>query len=364
MQIDVSAALSELLYEHQTVVIPGFGGFTSKYQSASVDYVQGAVEPPSKTVEFNPNLQINDGVLAEFLRKKYSISVDEAMTAIQTYVDEQKAILNNKEIIEIPKIGRLYLDYKHNLKYLPDTTNFNTNSFGLPSLKVQPVQRATTHMPPKASVATANTRSAATANAVSTPQQPSYQTITPRQGSLPENWWLWLLCILAVIFMMYSTYTIVWGGDDSDDTQQIDSDRVNKSPLEENDEAIADVVDDPEDEEDFQMDATEEEIVEDESTDETDEAPIDSEAPTIAPDQVETVVIVHTFRSRSNADRMTKKLLNDGYNPHTKKESNLYKVGVLFAAESDSEVDELIAALKQEYKSSPFVWKSDAGRPN
>ncbi|MFT6743305.1 MAG: nucleoid DNA-binding protein, partial [Paraglaciecola sp.] len=82
MNIDVANAVQELLYENQSVVIPGFGGFTSTYKSAAVDFVQGAVAPPAKNITFNPNLKINDGVMVAFLQKKHAISVEEAQAAI------------------------------------------------------------------------------------------------------------------------------------------------------------------------------------------------------------------------------------------------------------------------------------------
>ena len=110
MNIDVTNAVQELLYENQSVVIPGFGGFTSTYKSAAVDYVQGAVTPPAKNIAFNPNLKVNDGVMVAFLQKKYAISVESAQTAITEYVESINATLAKKEIVEIPRVGRLYLD--------------------------------------------------------------------------------------------------------------------------------------------------------------------------------------------------------------------------------------------------------------
>ncbi|RME06705.1 MAG: hypothetical protein D6816_07425, partial [Bacteroidetes bacterium] len=132
MQIDVAQAIKELLYKSDSVIIPGLGGLIATPVPASVDYVQGSVEPPSRKLEFNENLAINDGVLARFIEEQYTVSFREAVEAITDFVNEARKALERREIVEIPEVGRIYLDYQQQIRFMPDKTNFAVDSFGLP----------------------------------------------------------------------------------------------------------------------------------------------------------------------------------------------------------------------------------------
>ena len=89
MNIDVAKAIKELLYTNEAVILPGLGGFTGSPVSAVVDYVQGSVQPPSRKLEFNPNLVINDGILVNHIQKSEVITAQEATVAIDNYVNRQ-----------------------------------------------------------------------------------------------------------------------------------------------------------------------------------------------------------------------------------------------------------------------------------
>lgn len=390
MSIDVANAVQELLYENQSVVIPGFGGFTSTYKSATVDYVQGAVAPPAKNIAFNPNLKINDGVMVAFLQKKHEISVEEAQTAIETYVAGINATLAKKEIVEIPRVGRLYLDYENKMKFLPEGTNFSPDSFGLPTVKFYPVMREKTGeaavtgpaAAPKGSIAAGAAAgiAAASAKAASTASGtvPPYKTLPKKESKLPENWWLWAVLLIAIPFLMYSFYSLMTSDSPREPIEQIDNDRVNKSPSEDDGS-----LDDPEDEEDFAMDGEdgidyqgdiEDGKISDEDPEEVDELGlketpdedevIDTEAPAISPSAKKAFVVVHSFSSKRNAEKFSKKLINAGYNAGSEKEGSLYKVGVNFVYETKSELNELVAELGNKYNTKPKVWKGGVGRRN
>ena len=69
--MDIAKSIGELLFEKKVVVVPGFGGFTSDYKAANIDFVQSSVAPPSKRIQFNDNLKLNDGVLVAHLQKTF-----------------------------------------------------------------------------------------------------------------------------------------------------------------------------------------------------------------------------------------------------------------------------------------------------
>jgi hypothetical protein len=141
MEIQVTTEIQALLYEHDTVVIPGLGAFVCEYQEAVVDPYAGKLSPPSYKVRFDDDLQINDGILQDFIKRKFSLSSQEAQSALAEFVSQTEAALNMHELVTFDQVGRLYRDYSKKLQFVPENTNFNPDSFGLKSVDYQPVTR-------------------------------------------------------------------------------------------------------------------------------------------------------------------------------------------------------------------------------
>ncbi len=140
-QVDIVAHLEKLLFEHETVIIPTFGGFTATRSAAAVDMVGGLVAPPSKSLAFNENLTVDDGILVHEIATTYGLENDDARQVIIDFVTQTKDALSNRDIVTFNGIGRLYKNYAQKIQFLPDTANFNTDSFGLPPLQFSPVAR-------------------------------------------------------------------------------------------------------------------------------------------------------------------------------------------------------------------------------
>ncbi len=163
MKIDVAAYISQLLFEHDCVIIPGFGGFITNYQPATIDYAQGFLHPPTKSITFNQNLTLNDGLLINYIARKEFVGYDEARMVVEDYAKDCKKKLGRKEILPIPNVGKLYKDIELKLQFLPDATNFRTESFGLPKLQYYPILRtkpaaaSAAKVAPKTKVATKTT---------------------------------------------------------------------------------------------------------------------------------------------------------------------------------------------------------------
>lgn len=133
--------ISELLYEHDCVVVPQFGGFVGNYLPASIVLLQNKLLPPSKTISFNRSLIHNDGLLANYIarceRKKY----EEAIALLLNYSELLKQEIKKGRKILLPHIGTLYQDTLQNILFEPDrSTNYLIESFGLPVFYSQPVQ--------------------------------------------------------------------------------------------------------------------------------------------------------------------------------------------------------------------------------
>ena len=63
MAYDVASSINELLFEKNSVIVPGFGGFELQQQPANIDHIKSTISPPNKVPSFNKNLTINDGCL-------------------------------------------------------------------------------------------------------------------------------------------------------------------------------------------------------------------------------------------------------------------------------------------------------------
>lgn len=188
MQIDIAAHIEKLLFEHETLIVPGFGGFTATRAAAAVDFVGGTVAPPAKSLAFNENLTVDDGILVHDVAHAHGVGNDEARAAIQQFVDSTKEALGRREIVTFAGIGRLYKNYAQKIQFLPDTTNFNTESYGLPPLQFSPLARAreTNEAVPSASASSTATQAPPTAAPPPPPATaPAPPTSVPKPQSPP-----------------------------------------------------------------------------------------------------------------------------------------------------------------------------------
>ena len=64
--MQLSKAITNLLYDHDCVTIPGFGSFIINESSAKYIDKENKFYPPGKYVSFNPLIKTNDGLLANY----------------------------------------------------------------------------------------------------------------------------------------------------------------------------------------------------------------------------------------------------------------------------------------------------------
>lgn len=134
--------IRDLLFEHDCVVIPGFGGFVANYAPARIHPTQHTFEPPSKNILFNKNLTNNDGLLANKIAGVEGCSYQQALINIQMGVDELNASLSESKKITIAELGVLYYDIEKNLQFTLSTgVNYLIDSFGLSSFHSSAIKR-------------------------------------------------------------------------------------------------------------------------------------------------------------------------------------------------------------------------------
>lgn len=139
--MDLAPYIEDLLYEHDCVILPTIGGFIVNYASATIDVVERQVLPPSKTVSFNVKLVSNDGLLAHHIAQKEHMTYKQAMTKLENSTRTIELDLLDKKVVHIRNVGKLYFNSESKLEFLPDSTNFLRDAYGLPVLSSAPILR-------------------------------------------------------------------------------------------------------------------------------------------------------------------------------------------------------------------------------
>lgn len=138
----IEAFISQLLYEHDCVIVPGFGGMVANYRSARLNNVSHVVKPPSKHVGFNRHLTHNDGLLAGYMAQSLGIGYHEAMAAIEACVVEALHTLHQQERVSWKGIGLFFKDRNGQLQFIPEEQeNFLLASYGLTSIQLHPIAK-------------------------------------------------------------------------------------------------------------------------------------------------------------------------------------------------------------------------------
>jgi cell division septation protein DedD len=128
--------ISELLYRHDCVIVPGLGGFITNYRSAQIHPVSHTLRPPSKSISFNVQLQTNDGLLANYISACESVSYATAQSQIEHFVKALQNDLKHKKEAKLAKVGVLSLDTNGKITFEPDnTTNYLLDAFGLDTVQ-------------------------------------------------------------------------------------------------------------------------------------------------------------------------------------------------------------------------------------
>ncbi len=134
--------ISELLYDHDCVIIPGFGGFVSSYESAYIEPEKNLFHPPHKKILFNSRLKSNDGILANFIARKENISYEAAMNIIRRFASNCNKEMDAEKKVRFRGIGLLFKDENGNIQFEQDTEiNFLPQAFGLTSFHFPVIYR-------------------------------------------------------------------------------------------------------------------------------------------------------------------------------------------------------------------------------
>ena len=139
--MDITVSIRELLFGHDCVIVPGFGGFIGNYTPARIEKNSGTFYPPVKQISFNRNLNNNDGLLVGKISGSSGINYGDARDLIEAFVEELQKKLEKGEKVVFEKIGSFINNQEGNVQFEPDsTTNYYLDSYGLESFQCFPIE--------------------------------------------------------------------------------------------------------------------------------------------------------------------------------------------------------------------------------
>ena len=213
--IQLERHIEILLLNNDCVIVPGFGGFMAHHVDARYDEQEALFLPPLRTLGFNPQLQLNDSLLAQSYIEAYDISYPEAIKRIEAEVEELKQHLADDGSYELNDIGVITFNDEGRYEFIPCEAGILTpglyglTSFEMPVINGRrsipldvPEQTATTAKTVPLTEHPENTEntvdSSGTPDDEEEPEAP--QTITIRVSTLRN---IAAACIAVIAFMLF-----------------------------------------------------------------------------------------------------------------------------------------------------------------
>ncbi len=138
--IELERHIEILLLSNDCVIVPGFGGFMAHHVDARYDGRDSMFLPPLRTIGFNPQLQMNDSLLALSYVEAYDISYPEALSRIADEVAEIRQTLENTGKYELNDIGTIVLNEDGNYTFEPCEAGILTPElYGLGGFDMHPI---------------------------------------------------------------------------------------------------------------------------------------------------------------------------------------------------------------------------------
>lgn len=141
--IELAKHIEVLLLENDCVIIPDLGGFITHYQPAYYEEKEGIYLPPVRTIGFNPQLTMNDGLLTQSYMQTYHTDFPDALRRISAKVELLKDLLYKDGFVELNGIGTLQYNIYNTYEFQPYSQGllspslYGLDSFHIPMLSLE-----------------------------------------------------------------------------------------------------------------------------------------------------------------------------------------------------------------------------------
>ncbi len=138
--IELAKHIEVLLLENDCVIVPGLGGFIAHNRQAEFKESNGLFCAPTRTIGFNPQLIMNDGLLVQTYMQAYSTDFPDATRKIENTVSMLKEQLYQTGEACLPNIGTLYYTMNGTYVFEPSSDTFFTPYlYGLGNFALTPL---------------------------------------------------------------------------------------------------------------------------------------------------------------------------------------------------------------------------------
>ena len=142
MRTNINKHISDLLCEHNCVIIPDFGGFVANYESAFIDNRTNHMFAPKKSIVFNRSLNNNDGLLVNEIAFGEGLTFKQAKKELDTYVLNLNESLSLHKKVFIDEVGTLLLTSDDKVLFVQSNSrNHLLDSYGFTTIQYPAIQR-------------------------------------------------------------------------------------------------------------------------------------------------------------------------------------------------------------------------------
>lgn len=137
---ELAKHIEVLLLENDCVIVPGLGGFIAHSKQAEFKESANIFCPPQRTIGFNPQLVMNDGLLVQSYMQSYNTDFPDATRKVETVVSSIKESLYKNGQAELCNIGTLYYTMNGMYGFEPSSQSFFTPYlYGLGNFTLSPL---------------------------------------------------------------------------------------------------------------------------------------------------------------------------------------------------------------------------------
>lgn len=135
--IDLARHIEVLLLENDCVIVPNLGGFVA-HQASAMRTGDNVFVPPTRTIGFNPQLKLNDGLLVQSYMAVYDTNFSDATKIVEEEVAELITTLHNEGKVDLANIGELRYTIYDAYEFIPYSNKITTPYlYGLDSFEME-----------------------------------------------------------------------------------------------------------------------------------------------------------------------------------------------------------------------------------
>lgn len=126
--IELSGYIEKLLLDHECVILPDLGGFVVRNED-SLTAEDGTFFPPYRSVGFNSQLVVNDGLLVQQIMQVYDTDYSSASRMLDESIQHIKEMLSADGCWKVGSIGVLNMTEEKTYEFVPSSQEIPSPSY-------------------------------------------------------------------------------------------------------------------------------------------------------------------------------------------------------------------------------------------